>query len=99
MAKDKRENRTPAAIGKRLVATRLAIGLNQSEFAKKAGISVSTYNNYEKGVSQPRLDYAFALCDTYDLTLDWIYEGDPSRLPYSLAKQLVDQIGSDLSSK
>jgi transcriptional regulator with XRE-family HTH domain len=91
MPKTPHENRSFEAISRRLIATREAIGLKQSEFAKRAGIPINTYNQYEKAVSQPRLDYAYALCDTYDITLDWIYNGDPSGLPYRLAKDLFKE--------
>ena len=85
------QDRTFEAIASRLIATREALGLKQSEFAKRAGIPVNTYNQYEKAVSQPRLDYAYALHDTYGLTLDWIYIGDPSGLPLRLAKELFKE--------
>jgi transcriptional regulator with XRE-family HTH domain len=91
MPKSPREERSFEAIAQRLIATREALRLKQSEFAKRAGIPVNTYNQYEKAVSQPRLDYAYALRDTYGLTLDWIYVGDPSGLPYNLAKQLFKE--------
>jgi transcriptional regulator with XRE-family HTH domain len=91
MPKQRRENRTFEAIAQRLIATREAVGLKQSEFAKRAGIPVNTYNQYERAVSQPRIDYAFALCDTYGVTLDWIYNGDPSGLPYRLTQELFKE--------
>ena len=91
MPKTPQENRSFEAIAQRLIATRKALGLKQSEFAKRAGIPVNTYNQYEKAVSQPRIDYAFALCDTYGLTLDWIYNGDPSGLQYRLTQQLFKE--------
>ena len=79
-------------ISERLVATRKAIGLRQSEFADRAGIGRNTYNQWEKG-KRPQLDYALILCDVYGLTLDWIYRGDPQGLPHGLAQRLFNGDG------
>ena len=76
-------------IARRLERTRLALGLSQSEFAEKAGLARNTYNQWEKGKGRPQLDGAIALCSVYNLTLDWIYFGDKSGLPYALAQQLT----------
>ena len=88
MPKQPPENRTFKAIGKRLRAFRETTGLTQKDFAARAGIQDTTYNQYERGVSQPKVEYAYALCDTYGLTLDWIYSGDPAGLPFRIAQQL-----------
>jgi transcriptional regulator with XRE-family HTH domain len=84
-------NRTFEAIGQRLKAFREITGLSQKEFAARAGILDTTYNQYERGVSQPKIEYAYALCDTYGLTLDWIYSGDPAGLPYRIANDLAKE--------
>lgn len=85
------ENRTFEAIGKRLKAIREITKLSQKDFAARAGIRDTTYNQYERGVSQPKVEYAYALCDTYGLTLDWIYNGDPSGLPFRYTKELFKE--------
>jgi len=76
------------AIAHRLKATRLALGLNQVEFCKRAGIPTNTYNQYEKAKGRPSLDMALALCAAYKITLDWIYRGDASGLPHGIARSL-----------
>lgn len=73
------------AIALRLRLTRQVFDLNQTEFCKKANISINAYNQYEQAVRRPSLENAIALCDAYNLTLDWVYRGDPSSLQYSLA--------------
>ena len=76
-------------IGKRLLATRLALGVeSQIEFAAMAGISPQALNNYERGRSRPSLEIALALCDRFGLTLDWIYRGDAGGLPHRLVREL-----------
>lgn len=84
----KNETLSMEAIAKRLVATRHAFRLNQGDFAQRANIAHNTYNQYEHAKKRPSIDNAIALCEAYDLTLDWIYRGDPSGLKYSLAAQL-----------
>ena len=86
----KDSSRSHAAIGKRLALARTVVGTNQEDFAGKAGIAQNTYNQYERGKKRPSIDNAMKLCDTYLLTLDWIYMGDPSGLPYRLADSLRD---------
>lgn len=77
--------RSLKAIGERLRLTREALGISQAAFAKKARISPSAYNQYEKGRMRPAIDPALALCDHYKLTLDWIYRGDNSGLRADLS--------------
>jgi transcriptional regulator with XRE-family HTH domain len=74
-----------AAIGRRLELTRQVIGVQQNEFCERARIATNTYNQYERGKKRPSLENALKLCETYGLTLDWIYRGDPSALRYSMA--------------
>jgi transcriptional regulator with XRE-family HTH domain len=79
------------AIAGRLRATREAFGLGQNEFARRAGIASNTYNQYEQAKNLPRLDFANQICDTYGVTLDWIYRGDPSGLPMHMVKLLTEE--------
>lgn len=88
-----RSLRTVDAISGRLKQTRLAMGLTQVAFAGGAGVAANTYNQWEKGKQRPDLDQAQALCDAYGLTLDWVYRGDASGLPYNLATLLLGRTG------
>jgi len=78
------------AIARRLERTRMALDLSQSEFAEGAGLARNTYNQWEKGKGRPQLDGAIALCNAYQLTLDWIYFGETAGLPYQVAAKLVN---------
>lgn len=69
------------AISARLKVTRLATGMNQTEFAKKVEISLQTWNNYERDISRISLDEALKVCRALKVGLDWIYQGDESLLP------------------
>ena len=79
------------AIAARLRAARAAFGLSQLEFSRRAGIAGNTYNQYEQAKSLPRLDWANHICDTYGVTLDWIYRGDISGLPVHIANLLASR--------
>jgi transcriptional regulator with XRE-family HTH domain len=84
--------RSLEAIAERLRMTREALGVRkQKEFAERAQISPNTYNQWEKGRVYPDLQYAIRLCDEYGITLDWIYLGDPSGLPYHIARLMKEE--------
>jgi len=90
-------------IAERLIATRKALGLNQTQLCRRAGILQSTWSNYEAAARSARdgkerliniiqLEWAFRLIDTFDLTLDWIYRGDASGLRHSLREKLPEEL-------
>ena len=79
------EGTSMEAIGRRLSLTRQVFGMAQNEFCRRAKIAANTYNQYEKGERRPSVENAIALCETYDLTLDWIFRGDPSGLRLNTA--------------
>ena len=68
--------------------TRQALGLDQKEFAGRAKIATNTYNQYETGTNKPSLEMALALKDAYQLSLDWIYDGDNANLRHELAEAI-----------
>jgi len=82
------DGRGKSAVGERLRLTREALGLQQNEFCERADIKPNTYNQYETGSNFPSLENAHKLCDTYRLTLDWIYRGDNSGLEYRLGEAI-----------
>lgn len=78
-------------VARRLRLTRLALRIeDQRDFGEPAGISQSLYNRFETGTRLLTLQAALKLCQTYDLSLDWLYRGDPSGLPYKLANDIRD---------
>ena len=79
-----------ADVGRRLRRTRLSLGLDQQQFGTRAGLSQPQYNQFENGKQLLTLQAALKLCDEYNLTLDWLYRGDPSGLPYRLATTIRD---------
>ena len=82
------EGHTIEAIGRRLQLTRSVLGLAQNALCQRAGIATNTYNQYERGTNRPSVENAILLCEAFDLTLDWIYRGDPSGLRYDTADKI-----------
>lgn len=77
------------AIADRLRATRCALGLSQAELCQMAEIAPNTYNQWEKGRQGISVVGAIKLCNTFHLSLDWIFRGDISTLPFDLATKLT----------
>lgn len=75
-------------VARRLLRSRRALALDQEVFGDGAGLSQPRYNQYETGRRLLTLAAAMALCERYNLTLDWLYRGDPSGLPYRLTEAL-----------
>lgn len=77
------------AIGARLRAARLALGLTQKDLYEPLGVKAATWNHWESGKRMPDPLVMAKLKEMYGITLDWIYSGDPSALPFSLAKVVL----------
>lgn len=78
---------SPAAVAERIDLVRRALNMTQVDFASGIGLGKSAYGNWMAG-KIPNIRTALLLCDAYDLTLDWIYRGDPSNLRYNLAEAI-----------
>jgi transcriptional regulator with XRE-family HTH domain len=74
-----------AAIGRRLIATRNAKGMNQRTFALFCGITPQALNNFERGRQRPSLESAGKISSAIGAGLDWVYYGDRSALTDDLA--------------
>lgn len=79
---------TAQAIGKRLQITREAIGITAAQLCRSLDIKPNRWSQYESGERPITMAVANKLCDTYGLTLDWIYRGDPSGLPVRLHQKV-----------
>lgn len=77
-------------IAMRLSELMKALGLNQTAFAARVGVSQPALNNYLKGTRRPELDIAISITTKTGVTLDWLYLGDRSGLPARLLDILPD---------
>lgn len=68
-----------SAVYAHLKELRESLGMTQEEFGKSIGIAKSTYNNYEKGIREPKSDFWIAVARKYGVTIDYLmgYTNDP----------------------
>ena len=59
-------------IGKRLKDLRDSFNLSQEKFAKKCGLSQTTYSHYETGFNLITTTNAYSICKTYNVSIDWL---------------------------
>ena len=70
-------------IGEKIIRKRKALGLTQSELAKRAGIAQSTLSNIEKGEQRPQFDTTLAICRCWASAFGAAtYEEKPSRIRF-----------------
>lgn len=72
-------------IGQRLFNIRTGLSdLSQKAWAEKHGFNPTQYNNWEKGVRRIPVEAVDKLCDTYGLTMDFVYRGRRDGLAESI---------------
>jgi len=87
MAHDEPDLTSRAAIGRRMVLTRKALGHNLPMMARLIGSAShgQIWENYESGRRRISIDQALELSRTCGVPLDWIYRGYmDSHLPRAL---------------
>lgn len=65
-------------------------GLDQKEYAERAGLKRSQLSNWESGAQCVSVDGARKLRRTYGLSMDFIFEGIDDALPMTLRAALRD---------
>lgn len=76
------------AVGERLKRLRLALGRSQQDIADKLDVGATAISNYENGTRALDPYAAIKLKTYYSAPLEWLYAGDESTLPKSLADKL-----------
>tara|TARA_R110000822_G_scaffold30340_2_gene88451 strand:- start:213 stop:521 length:309 start_codon:yes stop_codon:yes gene_type:complete len=77
-------------VGRRLRQVRIAKGMKQTDFAEGAGLSQPQYSPFETGSRLLSVQAAIKLSRAYNISLDWLYEGDPSSLPVKVFQAIRD---------
>jgi transcriptional regulator with XRE-family HTH domain len=77
-------------IGRRLKATRQALGLRARDIHRATGITESAWSQYEKGRRFPNLIQILPFADRFGIPLDWIYRGIVAAVPYEIAQHILD---------
>lgn len=78
----------PLAVGARLRRVREILGLDQREFAGKAGLLPQTYGPFELGKRNLTLEAAKKLRKTYSLSLEFMFFGKVDDLPTRISAHL-----------
>lgn len=75
--------------GIRLKNIRTYTGMRQKEFADKFGVTEARYSNWETGFRRIPIECSEQICETYNLTLDYIYMGREGALPANFQSFLI----------
>ena len=79
-------------IAERIRWHRAIEGLEQKEYAEKAGLKRAQLSNWESGDYRLSIDGARALRKTYGLSLDFLFEGIEDALPMTLRAAWRDKL-------
>lgn len=79
---------TLVEVGERLKKVREALNLSQINLCNQINVATNTYNQWEKGrvLLDPLAAVRFA--KIHGVTLDYLYRGDFSGLPYYIVKSI-----------
>lgn len=67
----KKEAKTESAFCRAVMSQRRALGLSQSEVARLAGITQSSYHLIEKGATKPTEPTMLRICDALGLAMEF----------------------------
>ncbi|CAO3425548.1 helix-turn-helix domain-containing protein [Azospirillum doebereinerae] len=79
-------------IGRRLKATRQALGLRARDIHRATGIGESAWSQYENGRRFPDLMQMLPFADRFGVPLDWIYRGLIAAVPFELAQAILERL-------
>lgn len=83
--------KTYPEIGERLLKLRRHHDKTQAEWAALHRFNSTQYANWETGARRIPLDAAYVLCDTFGLTLDFIYRGKLDGVSQTALKIFMSQ--------
>jgi len=88
-------------IGNRIKLVRDQLGLNQTAFAQRLGLSSPTaISRYEKGQREPDIESLIKITELANITLDWLLtgEGAKEREPLNLKNFTIKESGPSYGS-
>lgn len=82
--------RSISNIAERLIATQKALGVSPAELCRRSGITATQWSQFTDPKYKRRitLTAAYKLKDAYGVTLEWVFDGDRTRLPHEIADNL-----------
>ncbi|MDE0003540.1 MAG: helix-turn-helix transcriptional regulator [Rhodospirillaceae bacterium] len=72
-------------VGRRLRVARPGLGRSAADICRELGTTDRAWSQGETGKRLLDVLVAIRLKERYGITLDWLYDGDPARLPLDLA--------------
>lgn len=84
----KRDYDVLARVGRRLAASREALGLTQTELAKALNCKQNTWSVYESGLRMPDPELMALYADRFGISCDWIYRGYRGSLPADISARI-----------
>lgn len=75
-------------IARRMKVTREALGLRPVDICRLTGIAANSYSQYESGARRINLEDAIRLVHALNLSLDWLYFGDPKGLSFEVGAKI-----------
>lgn len=82
--------RTPKDVANRLLAFQIGMGLRPVDICERTGIGRNAWSQYTDLDDKRRItvNAVYKLKDAYGLTLEYVYDGDESRLPQDIVLAL-----------
>lgn len=81
-----------SAVGRRLIAARLAARLTPKDLCRRAGISSSTLSNWETGANRPRVDQLGRVLPILNVTSDFIFYGVDGALSWEVRERIAQAL-------
>jgi len=78
-------NRHYRMIGRRLRLARAVLDLTEAQAADVFGCTVATYRKREAGCRWNDIDGMCAFANRFNVNLDWLWDGEPSRVGRALS--------------
>lgn len=87
-----------AKISDRLRQLRKELHLSQTDFGARIGVGIGVIKNLEYGNTTPSDSQITLICNTFDVSRDWLLTGDGETFaPQSMEEEIAYFIGNTLS--
>jgi transcriptional regulator with XRE-family HTH domain len=83
-----------STFGDRIIAAREAVGLSQSELARKLGVQLKTVKKWEEDLSEPRANKLQMIAGLLNVSITWLIMGHGTGLEGPLA---VNDLSADMN--
>jgi transcriptional regulator with XRE-family HTH domain len=88
MPRVKRPSDQLELIGRRLRASRIALGMRTKDMAESIGAAGNTYSQWESGARLLDVLVAVRIVELHKITLEWLYRGNAYELPAHLISKV-----------